>query len=422
MADQAFYQAQSNMPLIVVTTYPTASNGVNLKWFAYGDDAEQENGRDLEGIHLLEAPHFYFSGTNDDGGGIDKEKMFIWQVWKLYHNFQIAESQFITALRELNISNINTQYKTTPDYLLNQIAVFHQALGRIDRQWQPMPTIDVRLATGNGGVLEIFEQYLIAPGAIAENRLAREAYTSSLILALYKQIENQYLRKAMINQLQYETIASIESRARQTTGRLLQIVSGVRNGEYTTADAQKVMALWWRMREAVLKQDYLFKDGLTITHLPIGKKQTFEVDFRRDFVLETGLLYDEDTLFIEWESQKIMREPSLTAKRYNLNQFYRQYAQNPAIAWYFRTHNYRLRYEAASQMLFFTPYIQQNILAGAVGEAALKAVFQQVHLPLAHEQDCLPSLFEIADMQLRELPIYVDAKNYSQWTTLYRFA
>lgn len=422
MGDQAFHQSQPDIPLVVVTTYPTASNGVNLKWYAHRDNMESDRGRDLEGIHLLEAPHFYFSGSEGNDGGIDKQKMFIWQVWKLYHNFQISESQFITALRELNIADVNTQYKSTLDYLLNQIAIFHQALGRVDRQWQPMPAIEVRLAAGYAGVLEIFEQYLTAPGIIAENRIAREAYTSSLILGLYKQIEKQYLRKAMISQLQYESIASAESRAQQITGRLLQIVSSVRNGDYALEDAQKVMTLWWRIREAVLKQDYLFKDGIIITHLPTGQAQRVEIDFRRDFVLETAFLRQGESLFINWETQKIYREPTQTTQRYNLNQYYRRYAQNPVIDWYFRTHNYRLRYEPANQNLLFTPYIQQNILAGAVGEAALKATLRHFYIPLAHEQDCSPTLFEIADLQLQGLPIYLDAKNYSQWTTLYRFA
>lgn len=422
IGDQSFHQIQSDVPLVVVTTYPTASNGVNLKWFAHEEGGDEKSGRDFEGIHLLEAPHFYFSGSNDSKDGIDRQKMFIWQVWKLYYNLQISESQFITALRELNMQDVNTKYKDTTDYLLNQIAVFHQALGRIDRQWQSMPSIDIRLAAGRAGVLEIFEQYLTSPGHIAESRLAREAYTSTLILTLYEQIEKQYLRKAMINQLYYESIAHIESRSREVTGRLLQFLKGVRNGDYTLDDAKKIMALWWRMREAVLKHDYLFNDSLTITHLPSRQEQHLNIDFRQDFVQETGLLQQGEKLFINWEAQRIVRESSLIARPYSLNRYYRRYADNPIIEWYFRTHNYRLRYEPANQALFFTPYIQQNILAGAVGEAALKAVFQHFRMPLHQEREGLPALFEIADMQLMGLPIYVDAKNYSQWTTLYRFA
>ncbi|MBX3057643.1 MAG: hypothetical protein KF770_14350 [Anaerolineae bacterium] len=421
MEDQTFRQAEPDMPLVIVTTYPTAANGVNLKWHRYGQEKATGPGYDLEGIHLLEAPHFYFSGT-DGSDDVDKEKMFIWQVWKLYHNFQISESQFVTALRELNIADVNAQYKSTPDYLLNQIAVFHQALGRIDRQWQPMPPIEIRLAAGRSDVLGIFEEYLTAPGAIAENRLAREAYTSSLILALYQEIEKAYLRRSIVNQLQYESFAATEKRARQVTDRLLQMINGVRSGAYAPADAQKVMDLWWRIREAVLKQDYHFQSAIEVVHLPSGQTQRVVIDFRRDFVLETAILQDGDMLLIDWETHKIHRQPSQATKRYSLNRYYRHYAQNPTIAWYFRTHNYRLCYEPANQNLFFTPYIQQNILAGAVGEAALKAALQQFHIPLAHERDCLPTLFEISDMQLQGLPIYLDAKNYSQWTTLYRFA
>ncbi len=421
MEDQSFQQADPDVPLAVTTTYPTASNGVNLKWHKHGEGKTNGPGHDLEGIHLLEAPHFYFSGS-DGSDDVDKEKMFIWQVWKLYHNFQISESQFVTALRELNIADVNARYKSTPDYLLNQIAVFHQALGRVDRQWQPMPPIEIRLAAGRSDVLSIFEQYLTAPGVIAENRLAREVYTSSLILALYQEIEKAYLRRSIVNQLQYESFGETDKRARQITDRLLQLSNSVRSGAYASADAKKVMDLWWRIREAVLKQDYLFQSAIEVIHLPSGQAQRVAVDFRRDFVLETALLQDDDTLLIDWETQKIHRQPAQNTRRYSLNRYYRQYGQNPTIAWYFRTHNYRLRYEPANQSLFFTPYIQQNILAGAVGEAALKAALQYHDIPLAHERDCPPALFEIADMQLHGLPIYLDAKNYSQWTTLYRFA
>ncbi len=257
---------------------------------------------------------------------------------------------------------------------------------------------------------------MTSPGHIAESRLAREAYTSTLILTLYEQIEKQYLRKAMINQLYYESIAHIESRSREVTGRLLQFLKGVRNGDYTPDDAKKVMALWWRMREAVLKHDYLFNDSLMITHLPSRQEQHLNIDFRQDFVQETGLLQQGEKLFINWEAQRIVRESSLIARPYSLNRYYRRYADNPIIEWYFRTHNYRLRYEPANQNLFFTPYIQQNVVAGAVGEAALKATLQHFRIPLAHERDCPPELFEIADMMLASLPVYLDAKNYSQWT------
>lgn len=422
MGDQSFHQAQPDTPLVVVTTYPTASNGVNLKWYAYGDNIDTENGRDLEGIHLLEAPHFYFSGSDGNDDGVDKDKLSIWQVWKLYHNFQISESQFITALRELNISDINTKYKATPDYLLNQIAVFHQTLGRVDRQWQAMPAIEIRLSSGHAGVLEIFERYLAAPGVIAENRISREPYTSSLILALYEEIEKQYLRKSIINQLQFESIEETETRARQISEQLLKGISGVRKGVYSPADNQKVMGLWWRIREAVLKQDYHFQSAIEIRNLATGQTQRINIDFRRDLVLETALLKDGKTLHIDWDDFKIHQQSTQATKPYNLNQYYRQFNQNPTIKWYFHTHNYRLRYEPANQNLFLTPYIQQNMLAGAVGEDALKAALRHFDIALAHDRDCQPALFEIADMKIAGIPVYLDAKNYSQGTTLHRFA
>lgn len=68
--DENFVQLSENIPLIVVTPYKTSSNGVNLKWVAY-EKVEQaatksKIGQDFEGIHLLEAPHYYFSDNQGD--------------------------------------------------------------------------------------------------------------------------------------------------------------------------------------------------------------------------------------------------------------------------------------------------------------------------------------------------------------------
>jgi hypothetical protein len=76
----------------------------------------------------------------------------------------------------------------------------------------------------------------------------------------------------------------------------------------------------------------------------------------------------------------------------------------------------------ASPTHIFTPYVIQTLLAGAVGEEVVKAILQDVGLPLLRERDYLPSLFELYDIELAGLPVYIDAKNYSNWTTLYRFS
>ena len=421
MGDKSFKQIQSSIPLVVVTTYATASNGVNLAWYASNDD-EEKKGDDFQSIHLLEAPHYYFSSADNNRDGVDEKKIFIWKIWKLRHNFQLSEAQFTTALRELNASSVNNYYKSTTDYLSNQIAAFHQALGRVDRQWKSMPPVEIRLSTGHSGVLEIFEQYLNKSGVIAEHRRVREVYTSSLILALYAAIEKHYLRRTIVASLQFESIAEREDVARETIDKLLRAISGVRRGDYAMGDAKKIMRLWQSVREALLKQDYHFEREIEVMHLPTGQRQLLGTKFQQVFVQESAFMQHDAELLIDWEARKVYRQATSTTQVYNLNRFYRKYAENSVIDWYFRARNYRLRYEPANQYQFFVPSVQQRLLAGAVGEAALKAALQHFGIPLVSEYDTCPELFEIADIELANLPIYVDAKNYSQWTILYRFA
>ncbi|MCG3207149.1 MAG: hypothetical protein FOGNACKC_00749 [Anaerolineae bacterium] len=419
MPDENFVQKAQNIPLVVVTPYKTSSNGVNLKWVASEDSNQTRDmvtiGQDFEGIHLLEAPHYYFSDNQDDSD-VDSQKVFIWQVWKLYSNHEISERQFIQALQDLNIARMNKAYKGTSDHLLNQIALFYQALGRVDRQWQPMPVMDIRLAQD---VLGLFEKYLLEKGVIGKQRLDREPYTSSLILKLHEAINNRYLDNLIANQLDYEDIGRIEERSKISLRNLLQISSEVRKEAYSEEDARKIIQAWWFIREAVLKQDYKFKHQANISNE--STNQPIRIDFEKDFVLTTAFLQNEHQLYIDWQHQQIVPHPTPNTSRYDLNKFYRNLEQNTVINKYFRNRNYKLRYHPSNQNYFFTRYVLQSVLAGAVGETALKAILEHLGISLEHELDCPPSLFEVFDMKVDGAPIYLDAKNFS-WVTLHRFA
>jgi len=417
MPDEKFVQQAENTPLVVVTPYKTSSNGVNLKWVAYKASNQTENeattSRDFEGIHLLEAPHFYFSDNQNDSD-VDSQKAFIWQMWKLYSNHEISERQFVQSLQDLNISRMNSAYKGIPDHLLNQIALFYQALGRVDRQWQPMPVMDIRLAED---VLGLFENYLLNKGVIGRQRVEREPYTSSLILKLHEAINERYLDNMVTNQLDYEDISRTEKGSRASLRNLLQMSSEVRNETYSVEDAGKIMQAWWLIREAVLKQDCKFQHLIELTNQP----KPIIIDFDKHFVLATSFLQNEHQLYIDWQQQQIVPHPTPNTTLYDLNKFYRNLEQNSIIDQYFQKRNYKLHYHPSNQNYFFTPYVLQSVLAGVVGETALKAILDHVGILLEHEKDCLPSLFEVFDMKINGLPIYIDAKNFN-WATLHRFA
>lgn len=421
MDDTPFTQLKENVPLVVVTTYQTASNGVNLKW-SESSQVVATGEKDFEGIHLLDAPHYYFSGNDSGDDKVDRDKIFIWQVWKLYTNLQISEKQFHIALQEMDQATTNELYKNTPDYLLNQISVFYQALGRVDRQWKSMPSLDIRLATGNPGVYEVFVNYLQAQGDIARNRVDRAAYTSSLILELHDQILKQNHRMKVVNSLQVEEIGLIEEQAKATIDQLLNMLSAVRNGEYNPDDAHKAMRFWRQIREATLKQDYHFEGEIEVYNQNHNRLERIALSFPRCFTHTTGHLHNKHELFIDWTEKNIHPIQTELTTVYDLNQYYRNYSENRIVNHYFRNRNFKLGYQVSSPTHIFTPYVIQTLLAGAVGEEVVKAILQDVGLPLLRERDYLPSLFELYDIELAGLPVYIDAKNYSNWTTLYRFS
>lgn len=67
--------------------------------------------------------------------------------------------------------------------------------------------------------------------------------------------------------------------------------------------------------------------------------------------------------------------------------------------------------------IYFTPYFYQCILAGAIGEEAVKAVFEYEKISLSEEE--IPNeLFELIDLKVEGKNWYIDAKNYSEQTIM----
>jgi len=405
LGEKSFEQKWAGVPLIVVTTYNTASNGVNLKWVKYG----QGKGGDFEGIHLLEARHFYLTDNREDDKKTDYRKIFIWYMWKLYHNHQISEYDFITAIRQLNISQWNEQYKNTTDYMLNQIALFYQALGRVDRQWEAMPTMDVRLAED---VIDIFNRYLNTGYAIGKMRHDRESYTSTLILKIHEALQEKYIEKQLWNELENEPIISKQDRCKRKISELLGLIEEVKQGVYSLEDSLKITGLWYHIREAVLEQDYHFKQNeIHVERLDNKVKKGIKVDFMQDFVLKTAFLQPDDIVYIDQSTQAICRH-KIQETTYWLNWPYRNIDENEIIKHYFRARNFKMSYHQSVENLFFTPYAMQQILAGAIGEMAIKALLESKQIPLVSDREITPTFFEMFDMQIAGLPIYIDAKNW----------
>ncbi|HEU5423465.1 MAG TPA: hypothetical protein VFU72_08005, partial [Nitrolancea sp.] len=123
-------------PIIVATQYLSAGNGVNL---TYTDEPGSPE-RDFTHIALLEAPYFFFAKPDEDMTPAEvfaSRKANIWYQAKLFYARQISEPRFKQVLATLaRPGEWNEHYRsgsTATDCLLSQLAIFIQALGRVER-------------------------------------------------------------------------------------------------------------------------------------------------------------------------------------------------------------------------------------------------------------------------------------------------
>ena len=149
-------------PVVVVTQYLSAGNGVNLQYMNEERGAEQ----DFTHIGLLEAPYYFF--TKPDPVEQDFKDIFaghkenIWYQAKLFFSKLISEERFRKVLETTNKPfawNADYQKGTTArDNLLNCLVIFIQALGRVERTWQKISSPQVALL--HPDVFRIFQAFL----------------------------------------------------------------------------------------------------------------------------------------------------------------------------------------------------------------------------------------------------------------------
>ena len=141
---------------------------------------------DFQGIHLLEPQHFWFDDSKDFSDYKNNEKQALWYLWKLKDAGQIDTGQINLCLSardtkasyKINISKINNLYKEKADEkVLNAIALYHQALGRIERKFERIPEVEVTL---EHDVFMDFYQFVSS-----ENSLHAVSYNDSFELFFF---------------------------------------------------------------------------------------------------------------------------------------------------------------------------------------------------------------------------------------------
>jgi len=381
-----------NLPVVVVTQYPSAGNGVNLQYKLL-DGRE----RDFINIHLLEVPYYYFSPPSSDDTNeqrVVKLKQNLWYLSKLHFAKHLSESEFKAKLGTLyNPSGWNNDYREHPkmrsDYHFNTLSSLIQALGRIERVWEKMPEQHVILCAE---AYHAFERLFIDDFEWFHSR--RQPFNSHNLSMLLEQIEHQSKQQSyLVRRKKDEGLALVDMNCRDYILRLLNQFSNVRAGK----DENHVRHTWEKLRDLALKHD-------------------FADDLLKDFVytspyVERGIVYmTADNAIVP------SHLTSPDTRQYHLNKVYRTIKANEIIYKHFYRHGYQLAFDGVGQT-FFTPYFYQAILAGAVGEEAIKALFKANGISLQPVQD---EIFEVVDFQCKNLPFFIDCKHYSD-STLERY-
>ncbi len=391
---------------IVVTQYKTASNGVNLE--CWNKEGKEE---DFTGIHLLEPEYFWFLTKKENRNDKNPEKQAIWYSWKLLESGQIRWWKFRQILKELDFQKLNGFYRYTQDCTKNEVALYYQALGRIDRKWQPTPLVEVSLA---GPILAQFYNYL-TQAAFEAIREEREDYTSILMVRVHEEILKYYGEQQFDEHfLDYDDIKQTNDEGKAYINMLLDRIEKLKKEALLPEQAIELREGWQGIREYVLKGQFLFKVQFQHNYLP---------DFESVQLISapTRFLQPDNSLHISGEDLRIYPHKPLYIPTFtwHVNRLY-EVLQHPAIRDFFKNKGYALQYTGLDGRIW-TPYGEQAILAGAIGEKAIQALLEYEGIYLEEEAQLRDALFEVMDAKLKYLPIYIDFKNFRPGT-LEKFA
>lgn len=392
--DSLFWEGK---PVIVITQYLSAGNGVNLQ---YCPKQESEEQQDFTHIGLLETPYFYFSKPDPDQTWDDRIaalKENIWYQAKLFAGKAIPERRFRQVLSSLNASSEwNNRYQKDPstaaDALFNQMATFMQALGRVERIWTAMPKQTVLFSRD---VYHRFQTFCLP--IYDEIRLPREPMISTNLQHIFAQISTDLpLHEQAIEQFKDARLGARDARCIQAIQRLLKRLEGIRKGKIDSEAREH----WIQLRQASLKHE-------------------FRHERLREYSCVTeSIYYNKGVLYLTPQKEIIpARLAQPDTYLWHMDKAYDLIEQNRVIQDYFIEQGYELAFNHTSQQ-FFTPYFYQAILLGAIGEEAITALLLDEDIAFEEIPDLL---FEVADLKILHYPWYIDCKYYNE-VTMERFS
>ncbi|MBE2182430.1 MAG: hypothetical protein IAE89_03290 [Anaerolineae bacterium] len=379
-------------PVIVVTQYSSAGNGVNLQYEPFVAAKKTDFGH----IHLMDVPHFFFERWEygeTDTANVVRIKKNIWYAAKLYSEGTITRSRFEGVLSNLRDASLNTRYRkdisTTSDAILNQIATLIQALGRIERVWEPVPSQTV---TMSDDVFEVFQKFVLDL-EFEEIRNNRNAIISNNLRQLLEQVQTISVQEHRANERRaIRTLINADERSIRAIDNLLSRLQDLRkNGKDIEARQD-----WAAIRQAVLRLDF---DSSVLS--------AYQCVFPLPY-------YAEGKLSIAKESLKLYPPGTRAShiQEFDLNSIYGLVRQNELIQEHFTLHQFPLVFPSSSSKCI-TLSCFQSILAGAIGEEAISAILQFCGITLEPVPD---ALFETIDLKILSHPWYIDCKNYNERT------
>jgi hypothetical protein len=341
---------------------------------------------------LLEGHYYYFSGFNDSRPSWENKgqiKQDIYGISKLWGKKQISEGRLKELLRNIrHIDYFNSDYLSLKDGKLNQIAIFIQALGRIERVWSAMPDQFVRLSRD---VYEVFEIFCTS-NEFSEIKAQFEKHASNNLLSLFASILDKHKKITdTIEDVKEDFLMAVNKESIASVKKLLNEIEEYRKGVDNSIDEK-----WHNIRIAVLKHDFE-------NELIKALRSTFQTEYFKD-----GKIHLNDKLQIVptdlWNS---------AFHSWDINMIYNPINENDSIRNSFKSKGYELEFSGTGK--FFTPYFYQAFLSAALGEAAIEILLGKQGIRF----EKLPrELFEIADLKVHGHHIYFDCKNFSERTIM----
>lgn len=396
-AEQAFARLfWTPDPVIVVTQYLSAGNGVNLQYTNEEKGPEQ----DFTHIGLLEAPYYFFTKPDPLEQSFDEvfagQKENVWYQAKLFFARLISHARFLQVLGTIHRpAEWNQRYQqgsTAKDCLFNQLAIFIQALGRVERAWHETPP---QVALLSPEVFRTFQAFM--DDEYEPIREQRASFTSTNLQAVLDEVAaktKQFEREA--RRRRDTRLRASNDRSREAIRDLVARLETVRSrGE--DLDARRD---WEKLRQAVLSHDF---------HAEV---------IARYHCATSSPYYARGKLNVTPELDLLPLELAVPDSRViHLDGVYAIISDNPVIRDHFLDHGYDLQFDHPGSH-FFTPYCLQAILAGAIGEEAITALLVKQGIKLEPLPD---ALFEVADLCIAGKPWFIDCKNYND-QTLDRFS